>query len=368
MDAELQRYVRRLARKMEELLGKDLVGLYLHGSAAMGAFVPSRSDVDVLAVTRVSISSEAKRAIADALSEAALPSPGVGLELSIVTVDSVRIESDVPSFELHLDIHHTHEDRVVDGVGHDGDPDLLTHYAMARERGIAVLGPLATEAFAPVDRTRLLRAIAADLGWGIEEGLGSYAVLNACRALRFSREGVLCSKPDGGEWALEEGVGDPELIQAALRRQGGENERVDLAKATTFAERVRDELLEKQPSKELSAAVLQSPTNSGLPQYGPLALAPGYLLPSALRLRRSSYREVSARCRETRPSPYPGSPRQHAPQGVSGANRAGSHSRRRRGISRPNRALPRTTASSKGDAEWTRCSWSAGSCTASCSW
>ena len=48
-----------------------------------------------------------------------------------------------------------------------------------------------------------------------------YAVLNACRALRFAREGVICSKIAGGEWALgtlpQHGI----AIGAAVAEQRG---------------------------------------------------------------------------------------------------------------------------------------------------
>ena len=49
--AELDEYVVEVGRRLSTAVGEDLVGVYLHGSAAMGAFVPSRSDVDILAVT-----------------------------------------------------------------------------------------------------------------------------------------------------------------------------------------------------------------------------------------------------------------------------------------------------------------------------
>jgi Domain of unknown function (DUF4111) len=49
---------------------------------------------------------------------------------------------------------------------------------------------------------------------------GEYAVLNACRAWRFAVEGVLVSKVDGGEWALDRVRSpDQELIKTALDRQ-----------------------------------------------------------------------------------------------------------------------------------------------------
>jgi hypothetical protein len=74
----LDAYLGNLAYRTSAVLGESLVALYLHGSAAMDAFVPSRSDVDVLCITRGSLSPSQKRGLAQSLSEASLPCPGVG--------------------------------------------------------------------------------------------------------------------------------------------------------------------------------------------------------------------------------------------------------------------------------------------------
>jgi streptomycin 3"-adenylyltransferase len=96
----------------------------------------------------------------------------------------------------------------------------------------------------PVERARLLKSLAHDLAWDLDrQRVGTYAVLNACRGLRFARTGELCSKPEGGTWAIEAGEADPELIAGALRRQAGADEEVDAVIATVFVERVRIELL-----------------------------------------------------------------------------------------------------------------------------
>jgi Aminoglycoside adenylyltransferase, C-terminal domain len=240
VDRKLDDYLRELARRASETIGANLRGLYVHGSAAMGSFIPTRSDVDVLAVTQESLPTTAKLAVISALRQAALPCPGVGLEMSIVTVGSTSTSSSYPPFELHI---ATAEDTVVDGADSQGDADLIAHFAMAREHGIALLGPPAKDLFPPVDRARLLRSLADDLSWAIDRGRSGYAVLNACRALRLARQSKLCSKPDGATWALAEGIGDPALIAAAVRHQSGGDEEVDPDGAASFAKTARDELL-----------------------------------------------------------------------------------------------------------------------------
>jgi streptomycin 3"-adenylyltransferase len=237
---DLEVYLAAVVDRLSAALQDDLAAVYLHGSAAMDAFVPSRSDVDVLVVTRGPLGANAKSVLAQSLSERSLPCPGVGLELSIVTASAARTPSDRPLFELHVS---TAEGKVVDGVGRPGDPDLVAHFAMTRERGDVLFGPPADQVISPIDRSRLLLVMADDLAWALERELGGYAVLNACRALRFARESTLGSKPEGGAWAVANGVGDRASIDAALRRQAGSDEIVDLGEATSFVELAREELV-----------------------------------------------------------------------------------------------------------------------------
>jgi len=232
-------YLKELTHRISAVLGDSLIATYLHGSAAMDAFVPSRGDVDVLCITRGSLSPSQKRGLAEALSQASLPCPGVGLEMSVVTVEEARAPSDPPSFELHI---ATEEGRVVDGAERAGNPDLFAELAMTRARGVALVGPPPRDVIAPVDRAALLRAMAEDLRWALETDRANYAVLNACRCLRFLREGTLGSKTEGGEWAARVGLGDADLIGAALDRQLGAGRHVDSASAAAFAEEVREEL------------------------------------------------------------------------------------------------------------------------------
>ncbi len=69
----------------------------------------------------------------------------------------------------------------------------------------------------------------------------SYAVLNACRAVRFATDGVLCSKLDGGQWMLARRSEEP-VIQQALADQRQGRVRPITAEANRFVAQVLDEL------------------------------------------------------------------------------------------------------------------------------
>ena len=216
--------------------------MYVHGSAAMGGFVPSRSDVDVLAVCARHLAAEEKTAVAHELSESRLPCPGVGLELSVITRETAREPAgDAPPFELHA-ATAADEPKVVDGTRGSGDPDLLAHVAMTRAAGIAVLGPEPAGVFGPVPRRALLRSSAEDLQWALDRGTHAYAVLNACRAMRFLDEDAVCSKIEGASWALARGA-DPHVIEAALARQRGADVAPNPQAAKAFVQSIRAALL-----------------------------------------------------------------------------------------------------------------------------
>lgn len=220
IDARSEHYALDVAAAISGVLGAQLTGVYLHGSAVLGGFDARRSDVDVLAVTQGPMTLAQQSAVAEALSEARLPCPAQGLELSIVTLDVVRHPTAVPAFELHLTTA-ARDTKVVDGHERGGDADLVLYFAVCRNAGrLLGSGRPAAEVFCPVADDLVLAQLAAELRWGAAHAAGEYAVLNACRAWRFTVDRALASKVDGGRWALERvTAGDRELVSAALDRQ-----------------------------------------------------------------------------------------------------------------------------------------------------
>jgi predicted nucleotidyltransferase len=210
-------YGNRLAAVVDECVGAGgLVGVYVHGSAVLGGFRPERSDVDVLVVVANPGPADRQAALGAALLAAAYPCPGTGLELSVITAATAADLGDCP-FEVHLGP----PDEVVIGAGHPGDDDLILYAEVCRRSGLAVVGPAPASVFGAVPRPRLVTAMQAELEWGVSSASFAYAVLNACRALRFAADGTLRSKVAGGEWYLA-GHPDDEVVRAALARQRGD--------------------------------------------------------------------------------------------------------------------------------------------------
>lgn len=209
-------YGNRLAAVVDTYLGAGgLVGVYLHGSAALGGFRPERSDVDVLVVIAYAVPADRQAALGAALLAASYPCPGTGLELSVITAATAADLGDC-RFEVHV----ASPDEVVVGAGHAGDTDLILYAEVCRRSGLAASGPPAWSAFGAVPRSRLVTAMLVELEWGVSSASFEYAVLNACRALRFAADGLLQSKVAGGEWYLAAHP-DASVVRAALARQRG---------------------------------------------------------------------------------------------------------------------------------------------------
>jgi hypothetical protein len=209
-------YGRRLAAVVDEYVGAGgLVGVYVHGSAALGGFRPERSDVDVLVVVADPVPADRQAALGAALLAAAYPCPGIGLELSVITAaTAANLE------ECRFEVHIASPDKVVVGTGHTGDADLILYAEVCRRSGLAAGGPPASSVFGAVPRSRLVTAMLVELEWGVSSASFEYAVLNACRALRFATDGSLQSKVAGGEWYLAAHP-DESVVRAALARQRG---------------------------------------------------------------------------------------------------------------------------------------------------
>ena len=238
----LEAYPAAVAAGLTTVLGRVLVGVYLHGSAALGGWEPARSDVDLLVVASRPLDPCEKQVIGARLQHPSLYCPGVGLELSVVTAEVAADPTRLPPWELHATTGR--EPKVVDGAGHPGDPDLVFYMAVCHRAGIAVTGPPPAEVFAAPPRPWLLERAEEELRWAVaHDSSFAYRVLTACRAWRLLDEDMLDSKVGAGEWARPK-LSTPGLIDAALAAQRAlapmPASAADLAAADRFVATVLD--------------------------------------------------------------------------------------------------------------------------------
>ncbi|HUP87316.1 MAG TPA: aminoglycoside adenylyltransferase domain-containing protein [Acidimicrobiales bacterium] len=217
--AEILPEVVALTHEIVDAAGAGLIGMYVHGSAVLGDFQVGRSDLDVLLVVEDK-TEEAVVAAMTATLAAHRASVGTGIEASVV--DRSHAFRARPPWRFRSHVTTTRSDcKIVSGTDHAGDPDLALHYLIAREVGWAATGPQPTEIFGQIDHQVALDHLAAELRWAAVEAPTTYGVLNSCRALRFADDHRICSKTDGGRWALERGI-RTDLVSVALAHRSGE--------------------------------------------------------------------------------------------------------------------------------------------------
>jgi hypothetical protein len=214
-------FVRKLDAAFATVVGDRLVASYLHGSAALGGFVPGRSDIDVLFIIRDDVVEDRTlHEVVDALRAAATPCPGRGVELSAVSATAAQRPTAPWPFLLHLSTDPAN-DTAIFGAGHGGDPNLLMHFAVCRAAGVVVRGPPPIKLIGAIDHHDVLAYLDGELDWALQNANEAYTVLNACRAMQFVERGEIVSKVDGARFMIDHG-GPQDVIATALAMHVGD--------------------------------------------------------------------------------------------------------------------------------------------------
>jgi len=239
----------------KEILGYNLTGIYLHGSAVMGCFNPEKSDLDLIVVVKDEIPEDEKRRFMDIVVELNKQAPAKGLELSIVREEVCNPFVYPTPFELHFSVAHLNwyqsnpQDYIEKMKG--TDRDLAAHFTIIYHRGQVLYGKEISEVFAPVPKEDYLDSIWGDIENAPEEIAENpmYLTLNLCRVLAYKKEGLIVSKQEGGEWGLKnvDGPAFRALIEAALKEyQSNEAMVFGEAAAKEFAEVTIREIWENE--------------------------------------------------------------------------------------------------------------------------
>lgn len=208
--ASTRAQVADLLRRLQDSIGSNLSGLYLHGSLAMGCFNPARSDLDLLAVTTEEMAVETKRAVILALLERSrAPHP---IEISFLRHSDLALWRFPTPFDLHYSEtwRARYQEELASGAWRRWserertDSDLAAHITIVRERGVRLFGPDIAGVFPAVPRADYLAAILDDYTTARDRIAQDpvYGILNLCRVYRYLFDGHIDSKEEGGTWAL----------------------------------------------------------------------------------------------------------------------------------------------------------------------
>lgn len=193
--------------RSREILGDNLAGVYLHGSAAMGCYNEKKSDIDIVVVIHETVSNDTKRRFMDMVVQLSAAAPAKGLELSVVKKSACNPFIYPTPFELHFSNAHSQwyksnpSDYIENMKG--TDKDLAAHFTIIRHRGKCLFGKDIREMFGKVRKEFYFDSIWNDIKNAKEEITESpaYYILNLCRVLAYRRDGLILSKTEGANWA-----------------------------------------------------------------------------------------------------------------------------------------------------------------------
>lgn len=225
---QMEDLLARFVQITRACLGENLVGVYLHGSLAMGCFHPQKSDVDLLVVVKDTVADTSKLAYLAQLVALNEQAPPKGIEMSVVRAEDVKPFAYPTPYEFHfspahLSLARENPQAYVERL-HGTDKDLAAHCTILHRYGVALYGPAVEEVFAPVPRADYLDSIWTDVE-NAEADIAEnplYVTLNLCRVLAYAQEGLVLSKRAGGEWGTQK-LPEPYrgMAQEALSCYGG---------------------------------------------------------------------------------------------------------------------------------------------------
>lgn len=208
--SDIKQYIFNLQKEVDEIINEDLIGLYVHGSLAMGGFNPHRSDIDVLVVTEKTMTVEIKRKLAKLFLKCSTsPFP---VEISFLNMNQLTEWRHPCLYDFHYSEfwRERYESDLVSGTYKylngdvNTDADLAAHIMITTTRGVCVKGRPIGEVFPLVPRSDYLSSILGDFKdclTNIEED-PIYCTLNLIRVFWYVKEGVISSKLEAGNWGL----------------------------------------------------------------------------------------------------------------------------------------------------------------------
>lgn len=243
-------------------LQENHVGMYIHGSIAMGCFNKESSDIDVLVVVKDKLAVETKQHLGQ-LHLSLAEKYHQNIEISIITSDVLKNFTHPTPYEFHFSNEHLElfAQNQIDFSTEKTDYDLAAHFVITKKFGITLFGPPASESFPAISDHDYFDSMARDTAWSfnnIMKGeetdhcpVPTYAVLNFCRVLAFAQDHVITSKQSGGEWGLAQLPSHHRpIIQEALDEYhlSGSAQEVDVPMLKAFAQYAQG-LIEKALSR-----------------------------------------------------------------------------------------------------------------------
>jgi len=192
-----------------EILQRNLVGIYLHGSYVFGCYNENMSDLDYLVVVKKPLSFNTKKQLMEATMKKLWSlAPAKKLEFHIVLLEESKHVARKPRFDFHFSKDHFSRYRknpnkfIKNMKGRD--LDLVTHFMIVIKFGQVLLGKPIEQVFGIVPEEYYWNSIYQDIE-NVQNEITReplYCILNLCRVLAYKEEKRILSKYAGGKWAM----------------------------------------------------------------------------------------------------------------------------------------------------------------------
>ncbi|MFF2205043.1 aminoglycoside adenylyltransferase family protein [Streptomyces sp. NPDC058145] len=196
--------VQEIVRLADGVLGRDVIGTYLHGSSVLGGLRPA-SDVDVLVVARRRMDEQDRRALLGGLLQiSGSRNEARPVELTVVVQSEVRPWRYPPTCDFLYGEWLRAEYEAGQVPQPEPMPDLALLVSMALSGDHSLTGPPLSEVLDPVPRADLVGASVAGVP-GLLDALDSdtrNVLLTVARIWTTLATGRIRSKDAAADWAL----------------------------------------------------------------------------------------------------------------------------------------------------------------------
>jgi predicted nucleotidyltransferase len=209
---------------LRTVLGTELVGAYLHGSAVLGG-LHARSDLDVLAVSARRMARDEKERLAARLLEVSGPDPNAvpprPVELTVAVWPEIRPWRYPPTIDLLYGewSRDRFERGDVEPSPSRTNPDLTLLVSMVLLGDATLAGPRPSEVFDPIPPADFADALVADISALIEEidSDTRNVVLTLARIWCGLVTGTVSAKADAAAWALPRVAAEQRAVLSRAR-------------------------------------------------------------------------------------------------------------------------------------------------------
>ncbi|RLQ89869.1 aminoglycoside adenylyltransferase domain-containing protein [Planomicrobium sp. Y74] len=235
---KIKEFLNTLIADIHRLIESPIIGVYLHGSLAMGGFNQAKSDIDLLVVTEAPIGMGTKKKLAAFfLEQSSNPYP---VEVSVLNLAQLEEWKFPTPYDFHFSEYWRERfeqdaergtTACLDTEG-KSDIDLAAHFTILNHRGICLEGQPIHEVFPAVPESDYLTSILDDYEDCLQKIFRDpvYSILNLTRVYWYLKEGKISSKQEAGEWGVMNFHGNFALIAGkALKVYEGEKFEVEFS-------------------------------------------------------------------------------------------------------------------------------------------